>query len=313
MRIGFVVDSACDLPQDFITRERITVLPISIRVGDVTQVDRRDPDATLAFLHKHVVERGASAETAPLSVPEIQDLFLKRLVLDYDVVFCLTINRNRSEIFNNATKASFAILKDYRPIRSAAGCHSPFSMRVIDTQNLFAAQGVTAVAGARMRDAGMGPGQIRMELERLAMHTYGYLVPRNLNYLRERGKHRNDRSVSLMAAALGTAIDIKPILRGYRGDTGPVGKIRGFDAATRRLFEFTAQRIEKGLMVPAVCISYGGELDEMRSLPGYERLTHACKSHGVELLESIMSLTGMVSCGKGALIVGFAAEPHQFT
>lgn len=312
MRIGLVVDSACDLPQEYLEREQISLLPISIRIGEAVQVDRRDPRATLDFLHRHVVERGAYADTAPFSTPDIQDLFLRQLVLDYDFVFCLTINRHRSEIFNNATKASFAILKDYKPIRTAAGLNSPFSLRVIDTQNLFAAQGIVAVAAARMRTAGLNPGQMRTQLEQLALHTYGYLIPRNLNYIRERGKYKNDRSVGLIAAALGTAIDIKPVLRGFRGETGPVAKIRGFDSATKRLFEFTAQRIEHGLLVPAVCMSYGGDLDEMRSLPGYMRLSNACRSHGVELLESIMSLTGMVNVGKGSLVVGFAAEPHQF-
>ncbi|CEJ47392.1 hypothetical protein XAB3213_3880002 [Xanthomonas citri pv. bilvae] len=33
----------------------------------------------------------------------------------------------------------------------------------------------------------------------------------------------------------------------------------------------------------------------------------------MELLESVMSLTGMVNVGKGALAVGFAAEPHAFS
>lgn len=42
-------------------------------------------------------------------------------------------------------------------------------------------------------------------------------------------------------------------------------------------------------------------------------LQGACQTHGVELLQSVMSLTGMVNVGKGALAVGFAAEPHAFS
>lgn len=62
-----------------------------------------------------------------------------------------------------------------------------------------------------------------------------------------------------------------------------------------------------------MCLSYGGDLAELRALPGYERLVDTCREHNVELFESVMSLTGMVNVGKGALVVGFAAEKADFT
>ena len=55
-----------------------------------------------------------------------------------------------------------------------------------------------------------------------------------------------------------------------------------------------------------------GELDGMRVLPGYQRLRDTCAEHNVEVYESVMSLSGMVNVGQGALVVGFAAEPAKF-
>jgi len=312
MRIGLVVDSACDLPKDFIDRHKIDILPISVRIGDAMQVDYRDPAATLAFLHAHIAERGASAETIPFTVEQIRDLFLRRLVIDYDYVFCMTITKTRSPIFDNAQQASFAILNDYRAIRAAAGNPTPFALRVIDTQNLFSAQAILPIEAARLRDAGEDPPRIRARIEQLASHTYGYLIPRDLYYIRNRARTKGDRSVSLFSAALGTALDIKPVLRGYRGDTGPVAKIKGFEAAAQQLFEFAAKRVAAGLLTPTLALCYGGELDEMRALPGYAALRDACAAHNIEVFESVMSLTGMVNVGRGAVVVGFAAEPHAF-
>lgn len=312
MRIGIVVDSACDLPRDFIQKNKITVLPITVRIGDAVLDDHRDEEATLSFLHTHVAEHGHEAETTPFSVNQIRDLFLERLVIDYDHVYCLTITKTRSPINANATQAGFAILNDYKPVRHAAGCNSPFALRVIDTQNLFAAQGVTAVEAVRMRDAGTGVQQIRERLETLAHHTHGYMIPRDLYYLRARARNKGDRSVGLFSAALGSALDIKPILHGYRGETAPVGKLKGFDNAVKKLFEFTANRVKAGLMAPTVCISYGGELGEMHALPGYRPLREACSNNDVTVYESVMSLTGMINVGKGALVIGFADEPHTF-
>uniref|UniRef100_UPI0035E41C7B DegV family protein n=1 Tax=Thermoflexus sp. TaxID=1969742 RepID=UPI0035E41C7B len=148
--------------------------------------------------------------------------------------------------------------------------------------------------------------------EHLALHTHGYMVPPDLYYLRARARKKGDRSVGLLSAALGSALDIKPVLHCNRGETGAVAKIKGFEPAVRKLFEFTIGRIRAGLMTPTVCLSYGGELAEMRALPGYDALRAACTEHNIELYESVMSLTGMVNVGKGALVVGFAAEPHTF-
>ena len=312
MRIGLVVDSACDLPQDFIARHGIEILPISVQIGDTVQVDHRDEATTLAFLRSHLAERGADAQTVPFTVEQIRDLFLQKLVIDYDYVFCMTVTRTRSPIFDNAQQASFAILNGYKDVRAAAGIATPFALRVIDTQNLFSAQAILPVEAARLRDAGEGPAKIRARLEHLALHTYGYLIPRDLYYIRHRARLKGDRSVGLLSVALGTALDIKPVLRGHRGDTAPVAKTKGFEPAAARLFAFAARRVAAGLLTPTLALCYGGDLDELRALPGYDALRAACDAHGIEVFESVMSLTGMVNVGKGAVVVGFAAEAHAF-
>ncbi|ALN63448.1 putative, DegV COG1307 family protein [Lysobacter antibioticus] len=312
MRIGIVVDSACDLPLEYLERHDIHLLPITVRIGQAVLADHRNEQATLQFLHTHLAERGFEAETTPFTVQQVRDLFVSQLVIDYDYVFCMTITKTRSPVYENANQASFAILNDYKPVRSAAGINTPFALRVIDTLNLFAAQGITAVEAVRLRAAGEGAPKIRARLEHLALHTHGYLIPRDLNYLRARTRVRGDRSVSFLSATLGTALDIKPVLHCNRGETGPVAKIKGYENAAQKLFEFTANKAESGLLTPTVCVSYGGELSELRALPGYERLREACRNSNVELFESVMSLTGMVNVGKGAVVVGFAAEQADF-
>ena len=313
MRIGIVVDSACDLPQDFIEQHNIVLLPITVRIGEAVLADHRDEQATLSFLHAHVAEHGAEAETIQFSVTQIRDLFLGKLVIDYDHVFCMTITKTRSPIHDNAMQASFAILNDYKPVRQAAGFNSPFALRVLDTQNLFAAQGVTAVEAVRLRESGASVQQIRERLEMLAQNVHGYMVTRDLYYMRARARHKGDRSVGLLSAALGSALDIKPVLHGYRGQTGPVAKIKGFDNAVQKLFDFVGQRVKAGLMTPTVCVSYGGELADLQALPGYASLRQTCEANGVQVFEAVMSLTGMVNVGKGALTVGFADGPHTFS
>lgn len=313
MRIGIVVDSACDLPLEYLQQHNLILLPITVRIGNAVLADHRNEGATLEFLNEHVATGGAEAETMPYTVQQVQDLFLKQLVIDYDYVFCMTITKTRSPIFENTQQASFAILNEYKEPRTEAGITTPFALRVIDTQSLFAGQGITAVEAVRLREAGEGAPKIRARLENLALNTQAYMVPRDLHYLRARTRHRGDRSVSLLSAALGSALDIKPVLHCNRGETGPVAKVKGFEAATGKMFDFAIKRIRAGaLLTPTLCLSYGGDLEEMRALPGYQRLRNAADEAGVEVYEALMSLTGMVNVGKGALAIGFAAETAPF-
>ena len=312
MRIGIVVDSACDVPVDFIADEAITVLPVTVQIGNAVLADMRNEDATLNFLTGDTAAQAYNAETTPYTVQQVHDLFLSKLVLDYDYVFCICTTRTRSGIFDNAQQASFTILNDYKPVRAAAGNNTPFALRVIDSQNVFAAVGVLVIEAARMRAAGEAPPKIRAHIESLANNLQGYMVPPDLHYLRNRIKKRGDKSVSFFSAALGTALDIKPILHCNKGETGPVGKVKGFNAAAEKMFDFAAKRVRAGLLTPTMSLSYGGRLDEMRKLPGYDRLRATCAEHNVEVFESFMGLSGMVNVGQGAVVLGFAAEPAKF-
>lgn len=312
MRIGIVVDSSIDLPRSFYDQEDITILPVTVQIGEASLADDRNEEAALNFLSGDIAARAAEADTTPFTVQQIHDLFLGRLVLDYDYVFCITMTKTRSAIHDNAMQASFSILSDYKPARQAAGNHTPFALRVVDTQNVFAASGILAVEAARLRAAGEGAPKIRARLENLALHTHGYMVPPDLHHLRARIRRRGDRSVSFLSAAMGTALDIKPVLHCNRGETGPVAKVKGFDTAAEKLFGFIERRVRAGLMTPTICLSYGGELEEMRVLPGYAALRDTCAEQNVELYESVMSLTGMVNVGKGALVAGYSGDAAKF-
>jgi len=311
MRVGLVVDSACDLAPSYYRDNKLIVLPIAIHNGDKTFVDVRDPDETRDFYTQHLANAAVS-ETAPLTVDDIKRLFLDRLVIDYDFVFCLTIASSRSPIFENATQASYSILSEYKPIRMAAGLSTPFALRVVDTQNLFAAQGVMAAEVARMIRAGQPPLRIRERLEALLPHLYGYMLPSNLFHLRARAAKKGDKSVGWFQYAVGSALDIKPLIRGYRNETRPVAKLRHYEDGVKRVFKFLIERMQSGLLTPTLCLSYAGELDDLYRLPGYSEMAEVASDRGIELLTSVMSITGVINVGEGAVAIGFCAAPHEF-
>lgn len=310
MRMGLAIDAACDLSQAFLKEHDVAVMPITIRVDDEVFMDDRDPREMKRFIDMRLGSRSHSAETEPCSIEEVQQLFLEKLVLEYDCVFCLTITATRSPINEHVNRASFGIMKNYRQVREDASVPGSFMMRVLDTRNIFAGAAPVIFEAARLIKAGEAAAAIRERLTHIANHTYGYMLPRDLYYLRARAKKKNDRSVSLFSAVLGSALDIKPLLRCFRGETGPVGKVRGFDHGAETLFGYAERQVRRGLLVPLLCVSYGGELEVLPSLPGYFELKQACKECNVTLMEAPMSITGMVNVGEGAVTLGFAADEH---
>lgn len=308
MRIGLVVDAGCDLPDEMIEAENVVVLPIAVRIGEHITNDTRNSDVTRQFLESEIAKDAAEAETIPYTVDQIRELFLTRLVHEYDYVFCQTIASTRSPIYERAVQASFGILNDYHAIREAGGNKTPFALRVQDTGNLFSGQALIAWDTLRQRREGENPMRIRTRLERVANATQGFLITPDLYYVRNRGRAKGDRSVGLVSAMLGTALDVKPILHANKGVTGPVAKVRGYENAAEKLFQTLMLNIRGGLLVNAVCLSYGGELDDMRNLPGYSALVATCREHGVELIEAIASLTSVINIGKGMLAAAYCKE-----
>lgn len=309
MRIGIVVDSCCDLPKEFIDANNIVLMPITLRIGDLLIEDRRDPAETQAFYTKHLDKKSEDfAESIPYSVQQIEKLFLERLVLDYDYVFCLTITSGRSPIYDHAMQASRTILTKYREIRRAAGVPERFGLAVLSSRNMFTGQGVLAAEAVRLIRLGGAPSEIGARLRQLVEMTHTYMVPADLFHIYKRASKKGDKSIGWGSYTLGSMLDVKPILHCHQDQTAPVDKVRGFDIGVERLFSRAMERVQRGLAVPHVCISYGGPLDEVPRLPGYAAFAKAAEAVAVEILLSPMSKTAAVNVGPGAVTLAFAAS-----
>lgn len=309
MRIGVVVDSCCDLPKDFIDAHGVVVMPITLRIGEVLVEDRRDPAETHAFYATYLDRKSEDfAESIPYSVQQIEKLFLERLVLDFDYVFCLTITSGRSPIYDHAMQASRAILTKYKDARRKAGIPERFGLAVLSSRNMFAGQAVQAAEAIRLIRQGGTPSEIGSRLRNLVEQTHTYLVPADLFHIYKRASKKGEKSIGWGSYTLGSMLDVKPILHCHQDITGPVDKVRGFDTGVERLFTKAAERIRRGLEAPYLCISYGGLLEAVPKLPGYSVLEQTARDNGVEILLSPMSKTAAVNVGPGAVTLAFAAS-----
>jgi len=312
MRVGLVIDSACDLPHSFITENNIYILPITVRVDGQTFVDDHDPEKTRAFYESGLLSKGHAAETEAYSVEQIRELFLNEIVTEYDFAFLETVAKSRSLIYQNAWEAMYGIMAEYRERRRAAGRSGSFSMRVVDSGTFFAGQGLLAAHTIELIKQGIPKSELRHRVETFTENIFGCVIPRDLYYIRERGRRRGDNSVSGLVAFLGKALNITPLIWGRGVEGEPVAKTRSFDAAVEQMFEYASARVAKGLLSPYVCVSAGMPEEEIERLPGLDLLRMSCREHGVELLVSPMGITSSIYVGPGSIMLALAAEPHEF-
>lgn len=311
MRVGICIDSACDLPPSFIEEHQLEILPINLLLGEQKEVlaDTRNPDETIAFYKRYSEERNLVGSTQPFSVEQITRLVLDNLVKKYDRVMVITIASTRSLIYENATKASFAILSGYKQQRTQAGVEGSFALRVVDSKTLFTGEAVLVQEAVRLlKEENLPFDRLRTEVESRAKHVHAYLVPEDLHFVRQGGRAHGDRSVSWLSYTLGTALDIKPIIKAYRGETFPVRKIQGFEIAVNSLFDLARQQIDKGLLSKTICMSYAGDPNVVRRLAGYKLLEQHAAKHGVRLMLSVMSTTAGINVGPGAFSLAFMSD-----
>jgi fatty acid-binding protein DegV len=228
-------------------------------------------------------------------------------VLDFDYVFCLTITSLRSQIYDNAMKASRTILTKYKQVRRDAGVSERFGLAVVSSRNMFTGQAILAAEAIRLIRNGATPSEIGARLREIVDVTHAYLLPTDLFHIYKRASKKGDKSIGWGSYVVGSMLDVKPILHVNQDTTTPVAKVRGFEAGTEKLFGNATARVRSGLEVPFVSVSYGGPLENLPTFPGYNDLLRAATECGVEVLISPMSKTAAVNVGPGAVSVAFAA------
>ncbi len=315
MKLALMVDAGCDLPADFLQANQVLVAPIEIRVRDHLWVDDRNPSTTADFFRTVFAPNGGAtdAESIPTPVEAFTRLLLDHVVMEHDYAFVESINRTRSLIYAHANEAAAQVQRQALSLRFRAGNKKPFGMRVINSQTLFAGQGALAAETVKLINSGLEFPKIADRVEELANHTFAYMVPQDLRYLYERGSRRGDRSVGLISVTLGGMLDVKPIIRGYRGDTTPVAKVRKFEAAVKSMLDTVMREIKLGhLFANTIVLSYGGPEAEMNAIPAVQEFRAYAAAKGVELLSCHMSMSAAINTGPRGISVGFIGQPHEF-
>lgn len=304
------VDACCDLPDDFIRQNNIRVLPIYIRFGDETYMDNRDTVRSLEFYKKGMLKKTLDAETHPVSAEEMSSILEKELVLDFDQVLAVTIMHTRSKIFENIRDAVWVSQPKFKALRQSAGLERRFRIQVMDSNNLFTGQAVLTYEAARMiKEENANIESIMVRLDQIKDRVHSLQIPQDLYHLKNRAGNRggqSDKSLNWLTYQVGSMLNIKPIVLGHKGDTTPVDKSMGFSSGLDKIFHKAVAAIDKGLSVNVICMSYAGDLDEIKQEPAYQKFVDYANNKGVPTLLSVMSTTAAINVGPGCFSLAYA-------
>ena len=307
-RTLLVVDAACDMPTEWLAQNNIAVLPIKASVDDWELLDTHNEFDTMEFFRKDLASRGASATTTPLSPVETREFIQSNLADNIDYVLQVTIAAGRSKIYMNSLSAMHALTAAHNRVRRGMGNRAPFKTWVIDSETGFTGQGVMAFEANRKLNAGMSTPDVAAHLEQLRHQVHAFMVPKDLFYLYKRAREKGDDSLSWLSYNVARALDIKPIVHAHGGITEPVLKVRGHFEALERVMTLARNHVRRGLTAPVVCVSYAGNLEDIRTSTAFRDLRDACKWHKVQLILSTMSMTGGLNVGADAFAIGFACK-----
>ena len=169
MSIKITATSTCDLPPELVERYQITIVPLYVSFGGKTCRD--GVEAGPEDIFRCVEGGGDLPSTAAVNIADYQTLFAD-LSPKHDYVIHITIGSEFSCCYQNALVAA----EEFG------------NVRVLDSRNLTAGQGLLVLAAAEAAQRGDGIDEIMAMLEGLVDKVDTTFVVDKLDYLAKGGR-----------------------------------------------------------------------------------------------------------------------------
>lgn len=308
-RTCIAVDSTCDLPAKFIQQHNIEVLPIYINYEGGQALDYRDPQTMLDFYKNHSKQQFGLAQSDPLSVNDMTNILKERLLPRYDLVQVVTINSKKSEVYKRVSEAALVNEPKFRELEKNEG-RTPFRIRLYDSMSMFTGHALLVYELVKkVQVENMPLNKAIREIDNMRDQVYGYLIPNDLSYMRDRRHLRKgDNNISWVNFKLASMLNVRPIVQLHRGATDKIDTGKGFLGALEKLFDHVRKQINQGLTSEVIAMSYGGLLEEIKDEPVLVEFREFCKERDIKTMLSMMSMTGAINVGPKSFALSFATD-----
>lgn len=218
---AIVTDSASDLPPDVAARSGIAVVPLFVTFGSETF--RPGVNLTTEEFWVRMTAPDAPFPTTAAAPPgDFLQAYQAAFDTGADAVVCVTVSGDLS-----GTLKSAQVARDQLPDRE---------IHVIDSRTASMGHGMLAQIAAELSAEGVSAAEIARVLEHRKADVDLFVALDTLEYLKRGGR------ISGARAAIGTMLNVKPIITVQHGIVENADRVRSRPRARERVLELLTER-----------------------------------------------------------------------
>ena len=279
-KIAIVTDSNSGITQDQAKKMGVHVIPMPFYINETMYLEGVTLTQEEFYERLKNDEPISTSQPSPAEVCGLWDMLLK----ENDEIVHIPMSSGLS----NSCETAMGLARDYDG-----------KVQVIDNQRISVTQYQSVADALALRDAGKSATEIKEVLEAEKLESSIYITLETLKYLKKGGR------ITPAAAAIGTVLNLKPVLQIQGEKLDAYAKVRGkkqakrvmLKAAQEDMQERFAEYKKEGLM----CIegAYTGNPEEAEEFK--KEIEAAFPGHEVRMAP--LSLSVACHIGHGALAV----------
>ncbi len=278
-KIAVVTDSNSGITQAQAKELGIHVLPTPFFIDGELYLE----DITLSrdeFFKK--LSEEAEISTSQPAPGDLIDTW-EKLLEEYDEVIHIPLSKSLSSSYATA----FMLAEDYDG-----------RVQVVNNKRVSVMQKSSVLDALRLVEQGKTAAEIKAILEEETLNARAYITVDTLKYLKKGGR------VTPTAAAIGTVLNIKPVLLVSAEKLDSFAKVRGVKAAKKAMFEAAAKDIAENLAGEDVSIYAVSTCDEENTEAWRQEVAAYFPEY--EVKSEYLSLSVTCHIGPDAIAVAYA-------
>lgn len=280
-KVALVTDSSADLPQHILKDEQIHTIPMQVRLGEHSLLDRLSIDLPTLFEKAH----GSGMKTSTAApTAEVVRRYLHFLATHYDSIIVVTV--------------SSLLSSTHQLIQNQADHLNGVKIDVVDSRSIAAGHGLLVMKAAKMLAAGNSHDKTVEELTRVRDNIKIYLAVNEMKPVRESGR------ATKLLTRLADWSQLKPILSlDTSGNPSVAGVAFGAQASLKKLTGIMSKLLQKA-SESTMLISHTATADKISSFTQLLEKTTGAKIK--DICETAPSIG--VHAGRGSIAVAVLNE-----
>lgn len=218
--IHIVTDSSCDLPEEYLKKHNIPIVPLTIRFDDDKEY-REKINITPEEFYKKMAASSTLPKTAQPSPADFLKVF-EEVAAPGDEILCITISSKLSGTFQSANLA-----KNMTSI----------PVTVFDSLAASPGHALQIMRAVELRDSGHSIDEIIADLTNFRDNEMRIFI-----YLKTVENIVKGGRITRFQGTLAKIMNIKLICEGIKGEVVPLEKVRGEKRALERLISLIGQQ-----------------------------------------------------------------------